>query len=181
MYVFAEILISTSAIRPRADVAYCLHALARRLAKTHNWTVCFFCFCCVKLKSFVRVDIVQTCVNSGSNRVWVQDNYVCDLRGLCTRLIFCVSVCVCMNFSRMYRWQNQHFKYAAYLLFLPVCVMYYCDWWHTQRYQYEFKKLGAGRMTANFSTNSKTMRFLYVGIICVKIKGKCIYFLKKII
>ncbi|KAL8105833.1 putative clathrin assembly protein At2g01600 [Apium graveolens] len=34
-----KILISTSAIRPRADVSYCLHALARRLAKTHNWTV----------------------------------------------------------------------------------------------------------------------------------------------
>lgn len=35
----AEILLSTSVLRPRADVAYCLHALARRLAKTHNWTV----------------------------------------------------------------------------------------------------------------------------------------------
>ncbi|KAH6805554.1 ENTH/ANTH/VHS superfamily protein [Perilla frutescens var. frutescens] len=34
-----KILVATSAIRPRADVAYCLHALARRLAKTHNWTV----------------------------------------------------------------------------------------------------------------------------------------------
>lgn len=34
-----KILVSTSAIRPRADVAYCLHALARRLTKTHNWTV----------------------------------------------------------------------------------------------------------------------------------------------
>lgn len=34
-----KILIATSAIRPRADVAYCLHALARRLAKTRNWTV----------------------------------------------------------------------------------------------------------------------------------------------
>ncbi|CAI9761943.1 unnamed protein product [Fraxinus pennsylvanica] len=34
-----KILASTSAIRPRADVAYCIHALARRLAKTHNWTV----------------------------------------------------------------------------------------------------------------------------------------------
>ncbi|CAA3004604.1 clathrin assembly At2g01600 [Olea europaea subsp. europaea] len=34
-----KILASTSAIRPRADVAYCMHALARRLAKTHNWTV----------------------------------------------------------------------------------------------------------------------------------------------
>ncbi|XP_077215198.1 putative clathrin assembly protein At5g35200 isoform X2 [Tasmannia lanceolata] len=28
-----------SASRPRADVAYCIHALARRLAKTHNWAV----------------------------------------------------------------------------------------------------------------------------------------------
>lgn len=34
-----KILLSTSVLRPRADVAYCLHALARRLAKTHNWTV----------------------------------------------------------------------------------------------------------------------------------------------
>ncbi|KAK3027665.1 hypothetical protein RJ639_041902 [Escallonia herrerae] len=34
-----KILAATSAIRPRADVAYCLHALARRLLKTHNWTV----------------------------------------------------------------------------------------------------------------------------------------------
>ncbi|KAF8393151.1 hypothetical protein HHK36_021392 [Tetracentron sinense] len=33
--VFAAI----SASRPRADVAYCIHALARRLAKTHNWAV----------------------------------------------------------------------------------------------------------------------------------------------
>ncbi|CAA3015217.1 clathrin assembly At2g01600, partial [Olea europaea subsp. europaea] len=33
------ILASTSAIRPQTDVAYCIHALARRLAKTHNWTV----------------------------------------------------------------------------------------------------------------------------------------------
>ncbi|KAI3453144.1 hypothetical protein Pfo_009807 [Paulownia fortunei] len=34
-----KILVATSAIRPRADVAYCIHTLARRLAKTHNWTV----------------------------------------------------------------------------------------------------------------------------------------------
>ncbi|PWA40070.1 hypothetical protein CTI12_AA566260 [Artemisia annua] len=31
--IFAAI----SATRPRADVAYCIHALARRLSKTHNW------------------------------------------------------------------------------------------------------------------------------------------------
>lgn len=40
--VVSEILIATSAIRPRADVAYCIHALARRLSKTRNWTVQFF-------------------------------------------------------------------------------------------------------------------------------------------
>ncbi|MQL76931.1 hypothetical protein Taro_009342 [Colocasia esculenta] len=34
-----KILAATSIARPRADVAYCIHALARRLAKTHNWTV----------------------------------------------------------------------------------------------------------------------------------------------
>uniref|UniRef100_A0A7N0ZYJ9 ENTH domain-containing protein n=1 Tax=Kalanchoe fedtschenkoi TaxID=63787 RepID=A0A7N0ZYJ9_KALFE len=28
-----------SASRPRADVAYCIHGLARRLTKTHNWAV----------------------------------------------------------------------------------------------------------------------------------------------
>ncbi|XP_076954958.1 putative clathrin assembly protein At5g35200 [Bidens hawaiensis] len=33
--IFAAI----SASRPRADVAYCIHALARRLSKTHNWAV----------------------------------------------------------------------------------------------------------------------------------------------
>ncbi|KAK6122394.1 hypothetical protein DH2020_043836 [Rehmannia glutinosa] len=37
--LLAEILVATSAIRPRADVAYCIHAFARRLTKTHNWTV----------------------------------------------------------------------------------------------------------------------------------------------
>ncbi|XP_078439023.1 ENTH/ANTH/VHS superfamily protein [Wolffia australiana] len=34
-----KIFVATSAVRPRADVAYCIHALARRLAKTRNWTV----------------------------------------------------------------------------------------------------------------------------------------------
>ncbi|XP_009363972.2 LOW QUALITY PROTEIN: putative clathrin assembly protein At5g35200 [Pyrus x bretschneideri] len=33
------IFAAVSATRPRADVAYCIHALARRLAKTHNWAV----------------------------------------------------------------------------------------------------------------------------------------------
>lgn len=43
----AEILIATSAIRPRADVAYCIHALSRRLAKTRNWTACLSGFYCL--------------------------------------------------------------------------------------------------------------------------------------
>ncbi|KAF8392968.1 hypothetical protein HHK36_021209 [Tetracentron sinense] len=30
---------AASASRPRADVAYCIHGLARRLSKTHNWAV----------------------------------------------------------------------------------------------------------------------------------------------
>ncbi|XP_057749947.1 putative clathrin assembly protein At2g01600 [Arachis stenosperma] len=34
-----KILFATAAVRPRADVAYCIHALSRRLAKTRNWTV----------------------------------------------------------------------------------------------------------------------------------------------
>ncbi|KAH9305313.1 hypothetical protein KI387_009717, partial [Taxus chinensis] len=34
-----KIYAATSISRPRADVAYCIHALARRLSKTHNWTV----------------------------------------------------------------------------------------------------------------------------------------------
>ncbi|RLM56229.1 putative clathrin assembly protein [Panicum miliaceum] len=34
-----EIFLSISAARPRADVAYCIHALARRLSKTRNWAV----------------------------------------------------------------------------------------------------------------------------------------------
>lgn len=33
------IFAAVSATRPRADVAYCIHALARRLARTHNWAV----------------------------------------------------------------------------------------------------------------------------------------------
>eukprot|EP00250_Pteridium_aquilinum_P013227 c21214_g1_i1 orf=237-1928(+) len=33
------IFMATSASRPRADVAYCINALARRISKTHNWTV----------------------------------------------------------------------------------------------------------------------------------------------
>ncbi|KAJ7518641.1 hypothetical protein O6H91_20G001600 [Diphasiastrum complanatum] len=33
------LFLATSASRPRADVAYCINALARRIAKTHNWTV----------------------------------------------------------------------------------------------------------------------------------------------
>ncbi|KAF3585794.1 hypothetical protein F2Q69_00026737 [Brassica cretica] len=34
-----KIFIATSATRPQADVAYCIHTLSRRLHKTRNWTV----------------------------------------------------------------------------------------------------------------------------------------------
>ncbi|XP_027069895.1 putative clathrin assembly protein At5g57200 [Coffea arabica] len=34
-----KIFFATSVARPRADVAYCIHALSRRLAKTKNWIV----------------------------------------------------------------------------------------------------------------------------------------------
>ncbi|KAK9269125.1 hypothetical protein L1049_000894 [Liquidambar formosana] len=34
-----KIFSATSVVRPRADVAYCIHALSRRLAKTRNWIV----------------------------------------------------------------------------------------------------------------------------------------------
>ncbi|KAE8668698.1 putative clathrin assembly protein [Hibiscus syriacus] len=33
------IFAAVSATRPRADVAYCIHALARRLSRIHNWAV----------------------------------------------------------------------------------------------------------------------------------------------
>ncbi|XP_021725003.1 putative clathrin assembly protein At5g57200 [Chenopodium quinoa] len=34
-----KVFAATSVVRPRADVAYCIHALARRLNKTKNWIV----------------------------------------------------------------------------------------------------------------------------------------------
>ncbi|XP_050215852.1 putative clathrin assembly protein At5g57200 [Mercurialis annua] len=34
-----KIFSATSVIRPRADVAYCIHALSKRLSKTRNWIV----------------------------------------------------------------------------------------------------------------------------------------------
>ncbi|KAJ1260708.1 hypothetical protein BS78_10G253100 [Paspalum vaginatum] len=35
----AAIFVATSSSRPLSDVSYCVHALARRLSKTHNWVV----------------------------------------------------------------------------------------------------------------------------------------------
>ena len=53
IFIFvSEILIATSAIRPRVDVVYCLNALARRLAKTRNWTVLILLF--YKIMLFFR-------------------------------------------------------------------------------------------------------------------------------
>lgn len=40
VFVLAVIFDATSASRPRADVAYCIQAIAKRLAKTRNWAVC---------------------------------------------------------------------------------------------------------------------------------------------
>lgn len=40
--IIAAIFAYISASRPRADVAYCIHALARRLSRTRNWAVCIF-------------------------------------------------------------------------------------------------------------------------------------------
>ena len=37
--VVSEIFAATSVTRARADVAYCIHALSRRLHKTRTWTV----------------------------------------------------------------------------------------------------------------------------------------------
>ncbi|EOA16278.1 hypothetical protein CARUB_v10004424mg [Capsella rubella] len=34
-----KIFSATSVVQPRADVAYCIHALAKRLSKTRNWVV----------------------------------------------------------------------------------------------------------------------------------------------
>ncbi|KAJ4747998.1 ENTH/ANTH/VHS superfamily protein [Rhynchospora pubera] len=34
-----KIFLATTASRPRADIAYCIYALSRRLSKTRNWTV----------------------------------------------------------------------------------------------------------------------------------------------
>lgn len=34
-----KIILATTAVRPRADIAYCIYALAKRLSKTHNWVV----------------------------------------------------------------------------------------------------------------------------------------------
>ena len=50
VFCLQEIFSATSVVRPRADVAYCIHALAKRLSKTRNWIVIFFfhyfCFYC---------------------------------------------------------------------------------------------------------------------------------------
>nr|KAJ0225507.1 hypothetical protein LSAT_V11C100030660 [Lactuca sativa] len=58
-----KVLAATSAIRPRADVQYCLHALARRLAKTRNWTRKWRCF----YKWNVGVLIYNQTIQSGED------------------------------------------------------------------------------------------------------------------
>lgn len=41
-FSFTAIFSAVVASRPRADVAYCINALAKRLSKTHNWAVCYY-------------------------------------------------------------------------------------------------------------------------------------------
>lgn len=36
----ADIFQSLSPSKPRSEVAYCIHSLARRLNQTNNWAVC---------------------------------------------------------------------------------------------------------------------------------------------
>lgn len=43
--LLSAILGAVSGSRPRADVAYCIHTLTKRLAKTHSWVVCFLASC----------------------------------------------------------------------------------------------------------------------------------------
>jgi hypothetical protein len=38
--MLSAIFTALSASSPRADVAYRIHGLTKRLAKTHNWTAC---------------------------------------------------------------------------------------------------------------------------------------------
>ncbi|OEL38182.1 putative clathrin assembly protein [Dichanthelium oligosanthes] len=44
LFLDLKVVAATSIARPRADVAYCIHALARRLAKTRNWIVLFLVY-----------------------------------------------------------------------------------------------------------------------------------------
>lgn len=39
VFVSSAILHAVSASRPRAEVAYCIHGLAKRLSKAHSWKV----------------------------------------------------------------------------------------------------------------------------------------------
>lgn len=66
--LIAEIAFATSAVRPRADVAYCIQALSRRLTKTHNWTVrigSLICICSDRMLSSSMWFGVDLCV------VWI--------------------------------------------------------------------------------------------------------------
>jgi hypothetical protein len=38
-FFIVEIFSATSVVRPRADVAYCIQTLSKRLSKTRNWIV----------------------------------------------------------------------------------------------------------------------------------------------
>lgn len=69
----SAIFAATSAARPRADVAYCIHALARRVSKTHNWTVsCSYLSVCYMMIYWTKIslDCCYHLCRSLSNLCW---------------------------------------------------------------------------------------------------------------
>jgi hypothetical protein len=60
--MLSAIFTALSASSPRADVAYRIHGLTKRLAKTHNWTACSWSSCwhqlltilCKALRDYAR-------------------------------------------------------------------------------------------------------------------------------
>jgi hypothetical protein len=54
-FPFSDIFGHLSAGRARADVAYCIRALARRLSKTRNWAVCLLYIFCYSCNKFVNI------------------------------------------------------------------------------------------------------------------------------
>ncbi|CAL9072451.1 unnamed protein product [Musa textilis] len=64
------IFAATSVVRPRADVAYCIYALGRRLSKTHTWMVSMWLKNCLpsvyttRPLGPIKVSSIQVCISS---------------------------------------------------------------------------------------------------------------------